>query len=88
MSTPERPSAEAIRNAVAQSGLNLSDDDLRRLAAGNDVLLEDHHEGAGREGAAAARRCPGFLIYRITAVCGIYLLLNPTRFRVCCEFPG
>jgi hypothetical protein len=85
MATNERPSADEIRSAVSESGLNLSDDDLRQLAAGDDVNLAEHHGGAATRGAS---RCQGILIHRINRACGIYLLLAPPRIQVCCDFPG
>ena len=86
MSTNERPSADEIRGAVSESGLNLSDDDLRQLADGADVHLEDRHGGAETRGMS---RCPGILIHRINQRCGIYIVLTPLppKIRVCCEFP-
>jgi hypothetical protein len=85
MSTNERPSADEIRSAVSESGLNLSDDDLRQLAAGDEVPVEDRHGGAETRGLS---RCPGILIHRINQLCGIYLVLTPRpSIRVCCEFP-
>jgi hypothetical protein len=90
MANHERPSAEDIRAATRDSGLNLSEDDLRRLAAGDELRLEGRHGGAeeGAAGDVAGRRCPGILVYPLTQVCGIYLQFNPTRIGVCCDFPG
>jgi len=83
MATNERPSAEEIRSAVADSGLDLSNEDLEQLAAGQDVSLEARHGGAETR---AAGRCSGILIRRINQRCGIYLIPFPPQIRLCCEF--
>ena len=92
MATNERPSADEIRSALADSGLNLSDDELQQLAAGEDVNLESRHEGGearDAESVAVSRRCRGILIRRINRFCGIYLQpALPPRIQVCCEFGG
>jgi hypothetical protein len=84
MATNERPSAEEIRSAVSQAGLDLSDDDLRQLADGQDVDLTEQHAAAATRGG----RCEGIRIFKINERCGIYLQLNPPRIQVCCDFPG
>ena len=86
MATNDRPSAEEIRNAVKETGLNLSDQEVQQLAADKDVVLEERHEAAAQAGVRPIR-CPGILIYRINRFCGIYLLLRPKpTLRVCCNF--
>lgn len=72
-----------VREAVQSTNLNLTDDEVRKLIAGDTVELK---QSTGKEAVRAAGNCSGIKIADLGGGCGLYLIPFPPQVRVCCEF--